>query len=61
MASLGLGCLAVGSILLCNSDKVGAALTGGLGSVGGIIPALPGLLVFCGTALLGLALIRHAG
>lgn len=61
MASLGLGCIAGGGLLLCNAGLTGAAQASSFGDVGAIIPALPGLLILCGTALLGVALIRIGG
>lgn len=56
--ALGLGGLVAGTYMWVNADSTVPALTIGLGSFGAIAPALPGMLMLVGTALLGVALIR---
>lgn len=56
--ALGLGSFFTGTFLWFSADRVVPALTGGMGSLGHCAPAVPGLLILIGTALLGVALIR---
>lgn len=58
MGSLGLGSVFAGTCLWVSADRVLPALSDGLGSLGYCAPALPGVLMLLGTALLGVALIR---
>ncbi len=57
----GLGSMAAGTCLWFNAESVLPALSGSLGSLGYCAPAVPGLLMLLGTALLGVALIRMQG
>ncbi len=56
--TLGLGSVLAGTYLWFNAGNTLPALTGSLGSLGFCAPAIPGLLMLLGTALLGFALIR---
>lgn len=58
MGSFGLGSVFAGTCLWFNADSIVPALSGSLGSLGYCAPALPGVLMLLGTALLGVALIR---
>ena len=55
IGTLGIGGLAVGAILWARAE---GPLEANLGHLGLIAPAVPGLLILMGTALLGFALIR---
>lgn len=58
MGSIGLGSVFTGTCLWFNADSVMPALSRGMGSLGYCAPALPGIFLLLGTALLGVALIR---